>query len=270
MGCAATFPLEDGIPRLADGAAEANSRMAAEWQAQHNARAIYLDLQSIANHWEERVLPRLVTWLGPVEGPILDVGCGVGHLGRAVSAKGRGPELVGLDFQAELLAEAKQGYAALIEGDVHHLPLRDGSFSAVVTANALHHVAEPEEAARELARILLPGGRLVAYDPRHLLPLELLKKVMRRHNDAFTEDHRAFRPADYRALLEGAGFFVEKLVAVDPVGPLVAAGLDILRVGRLGVALPVARALTTIDRLVERLDLMGGLGLMVVALARKP
>jgi SAM-dependent methyltransferase len=268
--CDVSFAVVDGVPHLADGAVDKDPRMAAEWQAQHNARGLYLDTRSIANHWEERVLPRLVDWLGDQEGPILDVGCGVGHLGRALAREGKSAELVGLDFQAELLAEVREGYVARIEGDIHRLPLRDGAFSAVVTANALHHVADPERAAGELARILSPGGLLVAYDPRHLVPLELVKKMIRRNDEAFTDDHRAFRPGDYRSLLAGAGLEVQRLEAVDPVGPLLAAGLDLLRVGRLGFAEPLAHVLTAIDRAVGRVDVSRSLGLMVLALARKP
>lgn len=47
------------------------------------------------------------------------------------------------------------------QGDAHALALADGSFDAVVGDFALHHLGEPERAAGEFARVLVPGGRLV-------------------------------------------------------------------------------------------------------------
>lgn len=268
-GCGASFPAPGGIPRLADGAVERDGRMAAEWEAQHHAHHLYVDTYSIANRWERLVLPQIARHLAGVNGPVLDVGCGVGHLGQALVDTGIPVELYGLDFQAELLEDARTGYAGRVEGDVHRMPLRDGGFAAVVAANTLHHVADAPAALREIARVLRPGGRLVAYDPRALAPLELLKRVLRRGDKAFTADHRAFRPAEYAALIEGAGFTVEAVVGRDHVGPLVAAGLDLLHAGRIGVSQPVAALLASADAAIARLDARGVMGLMVLALARR-
>lgn len=44
--------------------------------------------------------------------------------------------------------------------DVHSLPFADGSFAAVVALNAFEHYRDPFRAAREIARVLRPGGRL--------------------------------------------------------------------------------------------------------------
>ena len=44
--------------------------------------------------------------------------------------------------------------------DVHRLPFADGSFAAVLALNAFEHYRDPFRAAREIARVLRPGGRL--------------------------------------------------------------------------------------------------------------
>lgn len=44
--------------------------------------------------------------------------------------------------------------------DVHALPFTDGAFAAVVALNAFEHYRDPFRAAREIARVLRPGGRL--------------------------------------------------------------------------------------------------------------
>jgi len=270
-GCAAEFSLAGGIPRLNDGAVDRDPRIAAEWEAQHHAHALYTDRQSIANQWEEQVLPRLVEWLSGTDGPILDLGCGVGHFGRTWAARGRHDlDLVGMDLQVELLEDARHGYVGLVEGDVHRLPVKDGVFGAVVVANTLHHVSDPGRALLEIQRVLRPGGIVVAYDPRELRVIEAIKKVVRRKNNAFTEYHRAFRPDEYRDMFTGAGLQLERFASVDPFGPLFATGLDLVRAGRLGVASPVARALARLDSIIERADRTRDFGLMLMALARKP
>jgi SAM-dependent methyltransferase len=257
--CEVSFSVEAGIPRMSDGAEQRDARMAAEWQAQSHACSQYSDPASILANWEVQVLPQFVDWLGKADGPILDVGCGVGHLGRSLAAIGRTDvQIIGTDFQAELLAKVGPGYAALLEADVHHLPLRDASFAGVVASNSLHHFPDLELAMREIARVLRPGGVLVSYDPRYITPLELLKKRLRRNDQAFTEDHKAFRIDEYRQVLASSGLQVSEVRCVDPLGILLATGLDYFGAGRRGLATPLAKGLHT------------PLGLMLAGRAVKP
>jgi SAM-dependent methyltransferase len=268
--CKVVFPVHEGVPRMNDGAPERDEKLAAEWKAQSNARSMYVDRTSIMNRWEEMMMPRLVDWLGDVRGPVLDVGCGIGQLGRVLMAAGRRDiELFGIDFHCELLAEAGTGYVALVEGDVHCLPIHDGEFAAVIASNALHHFAEPNVAMREITRVLRPGGIFVGHDPRYVTPLERAKKVIRRHDHAFTEDHRAFRVDEYRALLGAGGLTVSEVSTVDPAAPLVATALDYLKVGHLGVTEPVAKLLAAVDRRLAGPEQRTPFGLMLAGRAVK-
>src|SRR5205823_4989457 len=47
-------------------------------------------------------------------------------------------------------------------GDVQELPFEDRSFDVVVAAWMLYHVGDLERGLAEIARVLRPGGRLVA------------------------------------------------------------------------------------------------------------
>jgi SAM-dependent methyltransferase len=265
--CGAEFPVRGEIPRLSDGAEARDERMAAEFEAQGNAHAIYVDPTFIMNDWEREVLPRLAVWLEDVSGPILDVGCGVGKLGKALTSLGRSTHnLVGTDFHIKLLEEIHTGYAGLVEADVHRLPFKDGAFAAAITTNALHHFPEPTVAMAEIARVLQPGGTLVTYDPRFITPLERLKKALRKNDAAFTKDHKAFRVEEYRELLGSSGLLVSDVQTVDALGPLLATGLDYLKIGRLGLAPAIARALAKVDRAIGPTPL----GLMLAARAVKP
>ena len=79
------------------------------------------------NSWDKAVLPRLFDWIGAVDGPVLDAGCGVGKLGTALAHRGGGngrpPEARNRSrpnrrtrFEGTLLAEAGPGYAGARRG----------------------------------------------------------------------------------------------------------------------------------------------------------
>jgi SAM-dependent methyltransferase len=92
---------------------------------------------------------------------ILEVGCGEGELAERMSRE-LDAEVVALD-QSERMVEisAARGIDARL-GDVQSLDFDDGSFDCAVAAWMLFHVADLDRALEELARVLRPGGTLVA------------------------------------------------------------------------------------------------------------
>jgi ubiquinone/menaquinone biosynthesis C-methylase UbiE len=108
---------------------------------------------------------RLVAQAGVRPGDeVLDVACGTGNATiRAAHAGGR---VVGLDLTPELLAtaRARADAAALdiawVEGDAVELPFDDESFDVVLSCFGCLWVPRHAVTARELARVLRPGGRL--------------------------------------------------------------------------------------------------------------
>ena len=90
---------------------------------------------------------------------ILDVGCGPGYVSAAAAERGAIP--VGLDFSSEMVAIATKMWPRIEfrEGDAQNLPFPDATFDRVVANFALLHLANPERAMAEAARVLKPTGR---------------------------------------------------------------------------------------------------------------
>jgi SAM-dependent methyltransferase len=92
---------------------------------------------------------------------VLEVGCGQGWLSERIASE-LGCEVVAIDQSERMVEVARaRGVDALV-GDVQDLPFRDGSFDVAVAAWMLYHVEDVDRALSELARVLRPGGRLVA------------------------------------------------------------------------------------------------------------
>jgi SAM-dependent methyltransferase len=95
---------------------------------------------------------------------ILDLATGTGWTSRAVA--GRGATVTGVDIAADLLEAARSNALAAKlpiqyqRGDAEKLPFEDGSFDAVVSTCGIMFASRPEAAAREVARVCRPGGRI--------------------------------------------------------------------------------------------------------------
>lgn len=129
--------------------------------------ALVFATESYLDH-ESWIKPAFVE-LGDMAGlRVLDFGCGHG-MASVVFAR-QGARVVGFDLSVGYLQEARRRARAngvpieFVCADGERLPFADGSFERIWGNAVLHHLDIPR-AARELHRLLAPGGKAVFCEP---------------------------------------------------------------------------------------------------------
>jgi ubiquinone/menaquinone biosynthesis C-methylase UbiE len=106
--------------------------------------------------------PIMLRLAGDVDGArVLDVGCGEGRFSRMLAKQGA--RCTGIDPTTLLLQTARdRGLMAPVRAVGEALPLAAGRFDLAVTYITLVDIEHYGEAIGEMARVLLPGGRILA------------------------------------------------------------------------------------------------------------
>ena len=100
----------------------------------------------------------------PVSGRLLDAGGGTGR--KTSSLLSMVTDTVIADSSMGMLAQAsKKGGIKTICAESERLPFDDESFERVIMVDALHHVYDYRSTAKELWRVVKPGGRIVIEEP---------------------------------------------------------------------------------------------------------
>jgi|SRR5579872_2555466 len=91
---------------------------------------------------------------------VLDAGCGTG--GASLLARDRGAIVSGCDASEGMLVIARRRLpdSNFRLAELESLPYPDAAFDAVLAINSLQFTHDPAQAARELARVTAPGGRI--------------------------------------------------------------------------------------------------------------
>ena len=133
----------------------AHDRLADEWPADGQDTALgTLRAEILAEAW-------------PCGDRVADLGCGTGFLAKWLAE--RGASVVAVDHSERMLRTARERAAAVTfrKGELDALPLQDHEIDAAFCNLVWHHLPDHAAAAREVFRVLKPGGRVVIGD---LLP----------------------------------------------------------------------------------------------------
>ena len=119
-------------------------------------RSVYADAEGPDAREE---LFRVIAGLEPVT--VLEVGCGPGELSERIVRELR-VDVVAVDLSERMVELTRERGVDARVADVQALPFDDAAFDCVVAAWMLYHVADVDLGLAEMARVLRPGGHLVA------------------------------------------------------------------------------------------------------------
>ena len=154
----------------------------------------------------QRILFGLLEWAwgDHAPGPVLEVGGGTGHIARKVAER-FGVDVHVSDLAGEGLKYARAGgLTALLQCDARRLPVRDGSYGAVISLDMLVHLERGAElvAIAEMCRVLRPGGWLVV----RAAAFDFLRS---RHSE-FVGERQRYTRRQLVGLMEECGLRVER------------------------------------------------------------
>lgn len=180
----------------------------------------------------------MVRWGGldtlPAGTTVLDVGCGIGGSSR-ILAKDYGFAVTGVTISPQQVKRAQEltteGLnAQFLVDDAMHLSFADGSFDVVWSIEAGPHMPDKAIFAKELLRVLKPGGVLVVADwnqrDDRQIPLNFWEKpVMQQLLDQWS--HPAFSSIEgFSELLAATGFAAGEVTTADWTIPTLPSWLD--------------------------------------------
>jgi sarcosine/dimethylglycine N-methyltransferase len=153
---------------------------------------------------------------------VLDVGCGCGNFATFLAER-FGCRVEGLDLSEERVRFAGQrlagGHAAVADlvtfqhGSVTQLPHHDGTFTHVVSQDALFLVPDKPRSHREIFRVLQPGGVFACSD--FLQPSPEIGPEARKHVYDRVRWNGGFSLDGYQAALRSAGFSITEATDLE-------------------------------------------------------
>jgi 2-polyprenyl-6-hydroxyphenyl methylase/3-demethylubiquinone-9 3-methyltransferase len=165
---------------------------------------------------------------------VLDLGCGGGFMAEAMAR--RGARVTGVDPSRQAIAAARahatvSGLAIDYRvGLGEAIPADDATCDAVVCVDVLEHVSDLHQVAREIARVLRPGG-LLLFDTINRTALArfaivtLGERILRLLPPGTHEPAQFIRPDELRLALAQAGLAMGPVVGLGPRS--VTRGMDV-------------------------------------------
>jgi ubiquinone/menaquinone biosynthesis C-methylase UbiE len=170
--------------------------------------------ERLMGRWSQVAGAQFLDWLDAPKGlRWIDVGCGNGAFTEVLIAKTAPSAVTGIDPSPGQIDYAQKRpttkLAQFRVGDAQALPFDDASFDAASMALAITFIPDPLKAAREIARVVKPGGIAATYmwDFDGGFPLEPLFRAMKSLDMPVQPrpSETASRESEMRAIWEKAG-----------------------------------------------------------------
>jgi SAM-dependent methyltransferase len=201
---------------------------AVEWlRSQPDQRELVVDayyddplLEAATRYWHSEEWQEIRRWLPGTRGNALDVGAGRGIASFALACDGflvvalePDPSPIVGAGAIRALANAAALPIEVCQQRSEKLPFEDGQFDVVFARAALHHVSNLPAVARELHRVLKPGGRLVAVREHVISKVADLQAFLSEHAlHRLYGGENALLLSDYLGAIREAGFTIARVI----------------------------------------------------------
>jgi SAM-dependent methyltransferase len=199
---------------------------------------------------------------------VLDVGCAIGNITQFFLDR---ELVVGIDAVREFVEFIRARFAdhPNFRAELHDiaspsvLSLEPERFDTITCANVLEHVSDDRQALAHMFSLLVPGGRVLLLVPAFRALWGTL--------DDIDDHYRRYNRPELRSKLNKAGFDVEQLYFMNPLG--IAGWLlngkllkrDVVPAGQYSLYNRLVPVLAGVERIVKP-----PFGLSLIAIARKP
>jgi SAM-dependent methyltransferase len=199
---------------------------------------------------------------------VLDLGCGIGR--EETDLRSGSHFVVGCDLGDDV--KLNGCVTVRSQGDAYRLPFADSTFDAVLMDYVLEHLESPGRCAREVRRVLRPGGllffrtpnlfhyvALIAYATPHSFHRWAISRIGKSPGEDLFETHYKVNTRNaVRRCFEGAGFVGESVRMVEKEPSYLAFARPALLLGYC------------YERVVNSSDLFAGLRSNIFASFKKP
>lgn len=143
--------------------------------------------ERLAETWHQRSWPTKNELIAKLTSPtqvILDIACGNGSILKDLKARGY-QHLQGLEISIYAVNRLRSEGFTMHHGGVPVLQLPDAVFDVVIASQVLEHIIRRHRFAREIARVLKPGGRAFIFVPNDCLgPIDEPEHVIKYKSDS--------------------------------------------------------------------------------------
>ena len=123
---------------------------------------------------------------GVEEGPIIEIGCGTGHIAAELLAENPGLRYVGADLSPGMLDIARERLAAfedridLLVAEDNQVPAAGVPYAGAFGIDVLHHVEDPPLLLRNLRAAMEPGAPVVFLEANPIFPITTLMGLIQK------------------------------------------------------------------------------------------
>jgi len=133
-------------------------------------RSLFLTSNTIRYRIEYRSILVCLEHLTKPIGSLLDAGAGSGEMSRKLLAARHCRHLTAIEPCSTNFAKLQENFrhvknTTVVQAGLESIPLPDSSMDAVMSTQVFEHILDHEQAAREVVRVMKPGGSLIISVP---------------------------------------------------------------------------------------------------------